>query len=98
MTRWVDVETEGDTHYLVGKAEDLIERIEDGRGLNIVLPAALKGTGRSEETKRATKDKSTRPNATEPSPTKKKRTKETEPPRETTPTRQEWPNGAYPQG
>jgi hypothetical protein len=45
MTRWEDIPTDGDPNYLLGKAEDLIERIEDGRGLNIVLPAALKGKG-----------------------------------------------------
>ena len=72
MTRWVDIQSEGDQHYLVSKAEDLIERIEDGRGLNIVLPAVLnKGRGNDDTKTRSPKQK-TRPSSTEPSPKRKK--------------------------
>ena len=72
MTRWDDVAADGDQNYLVGKAEDLIERIEDGRGLNIVLPAVLlKAKGLTESpAKRASKGE---PTTTSP---KKRKSKE----------------------
>ena len=41
VTRWDDIATEGQPRYLVNKAEELIERLEDGLGLNVVLPIAL---------------------------------------------------------
>ena len=41
VTRWPDIKTDGDPCYLLTKAEDLIESIEDGKGLNIILPIAL---------------------------------------------------------
>jgi hypothetical protein len=41
VTRWEDLATEGQARYLVNKAEELMERLEDGQGLNIVLPVAL---------------------------------------------------------
>ena len=76
MTRWEDIQNDGDQHYLVGKAEDLVERIEDGRGLNIVLPAVLKGKGGATSDdvgKRGTKNKSPNTTTTE---AKKKKTSE----------------------
>ena len=41
MTRWEDLATDGQPRYLVNKAEDLLERLEDGQGLNVMLPVAL---------------------------------------------------------
>ena len=41
VTRWEDVSTDGQPRYLSNKAEELIERLEDGQGLNVVLPTAL---------------------------------------------------------
>jgi hypothetical protein len=41
VTRWEDIAADGQARYLVNKAEELIERLEDGQGLNIVLPSAL---------------------------------------------------------
>jgi hypothetical protein len=41
VTRWENLATEGQARYLVNKAEELMERLEDGQGLNIVLPVAL---------------------------------------------------------
>ena len=54
VTRWDDMETEGQPRYLVNKAEELIERLEDGQGLNVVLPIALSATAptTSDKTKR----------------------------------------------
>jgi hypothetical protein len=40
VTRWEDMAEDGQPHYLVHKAEELLERHEDGQGLNIVLPVA----------------------------------------------------------
>ncbi len=44
VTRWEDMSTDGQPRYLSNKAEELIERLEDGQGLNIVLPTALSTT------------------------------------------------------
>ncbi|KAI2507375.1 hypothetical protein MHU86_7095 [Fragilaria crotonensis] len=41
VTRWEDMASDGQPRYLVAKAEELLERLEDGQGLNIVLPVAL---------------------------------------------------------
>jgi hypothetical protein len=41
MTRWEDIATDGQPRYLTNKAEELLERLEDGQGLNIMLPVAL---------------------------------------------------------
>jgi hypothetical protein len=41
VTRWEEMSTEGQPRYLSNKAEELIERLEDGQGLNVVLPLAL---------------------------------------------------------
>ncbi|KAI2498102.1 hypothetical protein MHU86_16412 [Fragilaria crotonensis] len=72
MTRWGDdVAEEGQPRYLMAKADELIERLEDGQGLNIVLPAAL----------RASKHESTptkRRAANEPKTATPKKTKRTE--------------------
>jgi hypothetical protein len=59
MTRWgEEVATEGQPRYLVSKAEELLEELEDGQGLNVVLPLALR-TGRAElGKKRVGSDKS----------------------------------------
>lgn len=39
MTRWGDdVAEEGQPRYLMAKADELIERLEDGQGPDIVLP------------------------------------------------------------
>jgi hypothetical protein len=78
MTRWDDVETDGDQGYLVGKAEDLIERIEDGRGLNIVLPSVLKGKGSGMTTSDLKRNTASKPVAESPNPTKKKKTSKEE--------------------
>ena len=40
-TRWTDPATEGDSRYLARKAEDLLDRNEDGMALTVILPAAL---------------------------------------------------------
>jgi hypothetical protein len=74
MTRWEDLETEGQPRYLSSKAEDLIEKLEDGQGLNIVLPVALRAgkmatasSGSSSANKRAapvTPEKPKKPRAT----------------------------------
>ena len=64
MTRWGDsVAEEGQPRYLAAKADELIERLEDGQGLNIVLPVALR-TSKSETTpaKRRTEG-DTKPNS-----------------------------------
>lgn len=45
VTRWGDdIADEGQPRYLAAKADELIERLEDGQGLNIVLPMSLKAT------------------------------------------------------
>ena len=41
VTRWADIKEDGDPRYLLTKAEDLIESIEDGKGLNVILPVAF---------------------------------------------------------
>lgn len=38
---WEDMTMDEQPCYLVTKAEELLERLEDGQGLNIVLPVAL---------------------------------------------------------
>ncbi len=55
VTRWEDISTEGQPRYLANKAEELIERLEDGQGLNVVLPIALSSaaTAAAEKPKRA---------------------------------------------
>ena len=40
-TRWSNMAIDGEPDYLRRKAVNLIERIEDGRALNIMLPAVL---------------------------------------------------------
>jgi hypothetical protein len=77
MTRWgEDVATEGQPRYLVSKAEELLEKLEDGQGLNVVLPVALR-TGRAEPgKKRVGSDK---PSADE-SPSKKQKSDSSEEP------------------
>ena len=40
-TRWSSMAIDGEPDYLRRKAENLIERIEEGRALNIMLPAVL---------------------------------------------------------
>ncbi|KAI2496250.1 hypothetical protein MHU86_18254 [Fragilaria crotonensis] len=53
VTRWDDIAADGQSRYLVNKAEELIERLEDGQGLNVVLPAALSHpTPSADKTKR----------------------------------------------
>jgi hypothetical protein len=50
VTRWGDeIAEEGQPRYLSSKADELIEKLEDGQGLNIVLPMALRTT-KSEST------------------------------------------------
>ncbi len=45
MTRWGDgVAEEGQPRYLAAKADKLIQRLEDGQGLNTVLPVALRAS------------------------------------------------------
>ena len=45
VTRWGDdIADEGQPRYLVTKADDLLERLEDGQGLNVVLPVALRAS------------------------------------------------------
>ena len=41
VTRWPDITRDGNPNYLLKKAETLFEAIEDGRGLNIILPITL---------------------------------------------------------
>ena len=41
ITRWDDIASDGQPRYLVNKAKELLVRLEDGQGLNIMLPAAL---------------------------------------------------------
>ncbi|KAI2490830.1 hypothetical protein MHU86_23740 [Fragilaria crotonensis] len=53
LTRWEDIATEGQSRYLANKAEELVERLEDGQGLNVVLPTALASTSTPDKTKRA---------------------------------------------
>ena len=53
VTRWEDIATEGQSRYLANKAEELVERLEDGQGLNVVLPTALASTSTSDKAKRA---------------------------------------------
>ncbi|KAI2508557.1 hypothetical protein MHU86_5849 [Fragilaria crotonensis] len=51
--KWEDIATEGQSRYLTNKAEELIERLEDGQGLNVVLPVALSATATTaDKTKR----------------------------------------------
>ena len=40
-TRWTDMEADGEPNYLRSKAEYLLERLEDGRALSVILPNAL---------------------------------------------------------
>jgi hypothetical protein len=51
MTRWEDLAVEGQPRYLTNKAEELLEKLEDGQGLNVVLPVALRAA-RSEAPKK----------------------------------------------
>ena len=72
MTRWEDLATEGQPRYLANKAEELIEKLEDGQGLNIVLPVALRagksetamGSSTKKRTAPVTPDKPKKPRAT----------------------------------
>ena len=66
VTRWGDeIAEEGQPRYLSSKADELIEKLEDGQGLNVVLPMAL----------RTTKSESTTPKKRAVSETKTDRTK-----------------------
>ena len=82
MTRWGDdVAEEGQPRYLMTKAEDLLEKLQDGEGLNVVLPLSLRasksettaarkrsvGEAKSEKTDKAKKAKSD--TADDPDPT-----------------------------
>ena len=45
VIRWGDeIAEEGQPRYLVAKADALLEMLEDGQGLNVVLPAALRAS------------------------------------------------------
>ena len=45
VTRWGDeIAEEGQPRYLVSKADALLEMLEDGQGLNVVLPVALRAS------------------------------------------------------
>ena len=51
VTRWGDdIAEEGQPRYLASKADELIERLEDGQGLNVVLPMSLRTTKQSPST------------------------------------------------
>ncbi len=50
ITRWEDRVTDGQPRYLINKAEDLLERLEDGQGLNVMLPDALSSAKTSAST------------------------------------------------
>ncbi len=67
VTRWEDIATDGQQRYLVNKAEDLIERLEDGQGLNVVLPSSLTSTAA------AATDKPKRSNTVTPDTAAKKK-------------------------
>ena len=43
-TRWTDAAVDGEPDYLRRKAEYLIDRIEDGRSLSIILPTSLQSS------------------------------------------------------
>ena len=45
VTRWGDdIAEEGQPRYLAAKAEELLEKLEDGQGLNVVLPVSLRAS------------------------------------------------------
>ena len=47
LTRWGDdIAEEGQPRYLVTKVDELLEKLEDGQGLNIVLPVAMRASKR----------------------------------------------------
>lgn len=52
MTRWEDLAVDGQPRYLANKAEELLERLEDGQGLNVVLPVALRAARSEAPTKK----------------------------------------------
>jgi hypothetical protein len=52
MTRWEDLAVDGQPRYLTNKAEELLERLEDGQGLNVVLPVALRAARSEAPTKK----------------------------------------------
>ena len=67
VTRWEDIAFEGQSRYFAKKAEKLIEHLEDGQGLNIVLPIALSAAPMT------TADKPKRPGAATPENSTKKK-------------------------
>ena len=71
VTRWGDdIADEGQPRYLVAKAEELLERLEDGQGLNVVLPVALR-TSRSRTREPHTKKRTVTGDATKADKSKK---------------------------
>ena len=52
VTRWPDIARDGNPNYLLKKAETLFEAIEDGRGLNIILPITLLATAAKADPKK----------------------------------------------
>jgi hypothetical protein len=71
-TRWSDMEADGDPNYLRAKAEYLVERIEDGRALSVILPDVLlsssSATKKRDNTKSTTDDSSKKAKKTASSP------------------------------
>ena len=52
MTRWEDLAVDGQPRYLTNKAEELIEKLEEGQGPNVVLPVALRAARSEAPTKK----------------------------------------------
>ena len=52
VTRWRNIADDGNPGYLLGKAESLIKSIEDGKGLNTILPVILLATSLNASKKR----------------------------------------------
>ena len=59
MTKWTDIRAEGTPHYLTTKAKELMEAVEEGLDLRIMLPKVLlnsnKGTKDGKDTAKSTK-------------------------------------------
>jgi hypothetical protein len=48
MTKWRDVATEGNSDYLLGKAQSLVEAVDEGLQITVVLPKVLTAARKSD--------------------------------------------------
>lgn len=85
MTKWKDGDAEGSSNYLLSKAQGLVEAVDEGLQITVVLPKALATTKKS-DTSSAGSTTTSGSKAATGSPTKKQKT--------TTPTNPSSPTAA----